>query len=134
MRWAAVIVGALAATVISLGGAAPANADGPIFDDGTSDVTFRASLTNQGLLFNFPLEKYQGQRFCQSIIDGDRPLKAYDDLARDGGYSPDVATGIGVAASIAYCDCTYSAVETPGSPFYPNLCSSFELNQPRRRF
>lgn len=127
----ALLVGA---AVLILGAAAPANADAPFFDDATSDITFRASLTDQGLLFNFPLEKYQGQRFCQSIIDGERPLKAYDDLASNGGYSPDVATGIGVAASIAYCDCTYSAVETPGSPPHPDLCSSFELNQPRRRF
>ena len=94
---ALIIVGAMTIG-ISLAGTAPANAD---IDDATGDVIFRASLANQGLLFNFPLEKYQGWGSCQSIIDGTKPLDAIYDLMRDGGYSFDVANGMTSSASIA---------------------------------
>jgi hypothetical protein len=121
---------AVAIAAVRIASASPANADG--IDDATSDVIFRAGLTDLGVLFNFPLEKRQGQRYCQALIDGAKPLDAVYDLMRDGGYPFDIANGITSAASIAYCECTDSALN--GNPVHLRVCSSFELNQPRRRF
>jgi hypothetical protein len=111
-------------TVAMLTLAAPSHAD-----DGESDQTFRRLLDHEGLLFNYPIEKYQGQRYCEAVIDGDQPIDATNDLARDGAYSFDIANGISSAAMVAYCTCADSARE--GIPADPILCKPFELEYQR---
>lgn len=116
---------AAVAAVATVGLAAPSHAD----DDYDSDQTFSRLLARSGLLFNFPLEKHEGQRYCESVIDGESPLDAVQDLVRNGAYSFDVANGITSAAMVAYCECTVSARE--GVQADPSLCRPFELNYPR---
>ncbi|WP_082951299.1 DUF732 domain-containing protein [Mycobacterium mantenii] len=118
-----VVAAAIAATAIGL--AAPSHAD----DDPASDETFGRLLDDSGLLFNFRLEKYQGQRYCESIIDGQTPLDAIHDLMRDGAYSFDIANGITSAAGVAYCTCAFDTRE--GIPVRQDLCRPFELNYGR---
>ena len=124
MRCAGLIAVA-AIAVAAVGLAAPSHAD----DDPASDETFSRLLANEGLLFNFPLEKYQGQRYCTSVIDGDTPVDATKELMRNGSYSWDVANGITSAAMVAYCECTVSARE--GVPVQQDLCRPFELDYRR---
>jgi hypothetical protein len=114
---------AAAIAVAAVGLAAPSHAD---TDDPESDATFARLLDNEGILFNFRLEKYQGQRYCRSVIDGDTPVDATQDLMRNGSYSWDVANGITSAAMVAYCECTVS--EREGVHANPTLCRPFELN------
>jgi hypothetical protein len=111
---------------LAVGVAAPSHAD----DDPASDETFSRLLDHGGVLFNFPLEKYQGQRFCKSIIDGESILDAIYDLMRYGAYSFDVANGIASSASEAYCFCAFDARD--GIPVHQQLCRPFELNYQRR--
>ena len=85
------------------------------------DVVFRSNLTRDGVLFNFPLEQWQGLRACDHIEqtthgraivgpNGDnygyyaRPdVRATYELMADGGYPKDVADSIVFAAELAYC-------------------------------
>jgi predicted secreted protein len=97
------ILTAAAIAGVAVGQAAPSRADN---DDPESDATFARLLDHSGVLFNFRLEKYQGQRYCRSVIDGRRPNDAIQELMRTGSYSFDVAVGITSAASVAYCNCT----------------------------
>ena len=120
---------AAAIAVAAVGLAAPSNADN---DDPASDETFGRLLEDDGLLFNFPLEKYQGQRYCRSVIEGDTPLDATKELMRNGSYSFDVANGITSAAMVAYCECTVSARD--GVHADPILCRPFELNYGRQTY
>ena len=126
MSLRAVLVAAVAIAAAATGLAAPSRAD----DDPGSDELFSRLLDEDGLLFNFRLEKHQGQRFCESIIDGEAPLDATHDLMRDGAYSFDVANGIASSASEAYCFCAFDARD--GIPVHQQLCRPFELNYQRR--
>ena len=120
---------AAAIAVAAVGLAAPSHADN---DDPASDELFSRLLDEEGLLFNFRLEKYQGQRYCESIIDGEATLDATRDLMRNGSYSFDVANGISSAASTAYCDCAFAARN--GLPVHQNICRPFELNYGRQTY
>lgn len=124
--WSRAGLAAAAITAAAAALAAPSHAD----DDPGSDAIFSQGLDHEGLLFNFRLEKYQGQRYCESIIDGATPLDAVHDLERDGAYSFDVANGITSAASVAYCTCASDARE--GIPVRQELCRPFELDYLRR--
>ena len=110
-----------AAVVTAFGLAPPSHAD----DDPDSDAIFSNGLANQGLEFNFPLEKYQGQRYCRSVMDGKSPIDAIHDLMRNGEYSFDVANGITSSAMVAYCECAVLAAD--GLHADPSLCRPFEL-------
>lgn len=105
--------------------AAPSYAD----DDFESAQTFSRLLDGGGVLFKFNLEKREGQSYCESVIDGQSPLDATEDLARDGAYSFDVANGITSAAMVAYCECSVSAAE--GVPVSGSLCRPLELDYRR---
>jgi hypothetical protein len=109
--------------VAALAAAPAAHADDP------GDGLFAMLLKNDGLLFNLPLEKYQGQRYCRSVIDGEKPYQATDDLVRDGGYSRDVAFGITFAAGLAYCHCADNAADGIAVP--STQCSPYEVNYRR---
>ena len=111
--------------LLAVGVATPANAD----DDPASDAEFGRLLDRVGVLFNFNLEKRQGQRFCESIIAGNDPRDATRDLMQSGGYPFDVANGITSSAAVAYCTCTFSARQGLNTPLY---CSPFELSYGRR--
>ncbi len=106
-------------TVPTVGLAAPAYAD---LDP---DATYAQLLASDGVLFNFQLEKYQGQRLCKSLIDGQSTLSAIGDLMDMGSYSFDVANSIASSATVAYCECASSRAE--GVRVIPSLCSPFEL-------
>jgi hypothetical protein len=116
----ALCVAASALGLIAGGVAAPANADND------SDQIFSHALAHKGLLFNFPLEKYQGQRYCQSVMQGEASLDAVEELMRDGSYSFDVANWITSSAMSAYCLCAVSAQE--GVHADPSICRPFELS------
>lgn len=124
-----VFVVAVAIAAAAIGLAAPSHAD---TDDPESDATFARLLDGSGVLFNFRLEKYQGQRYCGSVIEGDTPLDATQELMRDGSYSFDVANAISSAAMVAYCECTVS--ERDGVRANPSLCRPFELNYGRQTY
>lgn len=123
LGWAAAIAG-VAAVVM----AAPSYAD----DDLESDQTFSRGLDHAGVLFNFNLEKRQGQRFCESVIDGNAPLDATYDLMRNGAYSFDVANGITSAAMVAYCTCAVMTAQ--GISVDPIMCKPFELAYQRENY
>ena len=124
-RSLAVLATALAAPLLW---AAPAEADPDI--ENAEDQSFMELLDQQGVLFSFNLEKYQGQRYCKDIIDGVDSLAAKEDLMRDGGYSFDVANAIGSAAAVAYCWCALR--ESIGATPWPaSQCSEFENNYRR---
>jgi hypothetical protein len=112
-----------AASLTLVGPVAPAYADAD--DDPASDATFSNGLAHMGVLFNFILEKRQGQRYCEDVIGGEAPLDATNDLVRFGAYSFDVANAITSSAMVAYCECAVMAAE--GLHVYPNLCRPFEL-------
>jgi hypothetical protein len=88
------------------------------------DQSFMQLLDSNGLLFNFKLQRYQGQRYCREVMDGESSLEAKESLMRDGAYSFDVANGIGSTAGVAYCLCA-SSIAMIGSP-YPGQCSQWE--------
>ncbi len=111
--------------VMAMGLAAPCHAD----DDPDSDRTFAMLLDNHGVLFNFRLERLEGQQYCESVIDGQSPLDATHDLMRDGDYSFDVANAITSAADVAYCLCASDTGNGISAP--PSLCRPFELNYRR---
>ncbi|MDQ1249242.1 MAG: hypothetical protein QG597_3616, partial [Actinomycetota bacterium] len=99
-RSVAVPAAALAALLLW---AAPAEA-GPDVEN-AEDQSFMELLDQQGVLFSFNLEKYQGQWYCRDVIDGVDSYEATENLMRDGGYSHDVANSITSAAGAVYCFC-----------------------------
>ncbi|BBY28138.1 hypothetical protein GCM10023114_58200 [Mycolicibacterium sediminis] len=116
------LVGAtFVAAVVAVAMAAPSHAD----DDYESDQSFSRGLDYAGVLFNFNLEKRQGQRYCRAVVDGSDTLDATYDLMRDGAYSFDVANGISSAAMVAYCTCSVMARQ--GLDADPILCRPYEL-------
>jgi hypothetical protein len=115
----------LAATFLGVAGMGLAATAGADDDDTVSDEMFSKLLSDDGLLFNFPLEKHEGQRWCEAVIGGESRVQASQDLQSNGAYSWDVAEGIGAAAGVSYCMCASSAAIT-GDPGPPSSCSSFE--------
>jgi hypothetical protein len=100
-------------------GAAPANAD----DDAASDQAFSRLLSSYSQLFNFDLEKSQGQQYCKHVIDGEAYMDATHELMRTGSYTFDVANVISSAADQTYCYCARE-----GIPVLPGgICRPFEL-------
>jgi len=92
------------AIAISLVLATPAHADPtPTFNPSDPDSLFAYALNQSGLLFNFPLEKLQGQRACHDYAAGDTSVQVIHNLMDKGSYSFDVANGIFSAAMAAYC-------------------------------
>ncbi len=89
-----------------------------VMDD---DQIFTMLLEGKGLLFNFKLQQYQGQRYCEDIMRGVTPKDALFNLMRFGEYSLDIAIGIASAASTAYCYCNDSVVRPPDT-----LCRQWE--------
>jgi hypothetical protein len=120
-----VLASAAVAAVAMVGLAAPSHAD-----DDASGHTFSHGRAQMGVLFNFPLEKREGQSYRESVIDGEAPLEATQDLMRNGAYSFDVANGITSAAMVACCECAVSARE--GVSADPILCRPFELDYQRQ--
>lgn len=125
---------AFAASIIS---PPTASADEP--DYGTpeyADRIFTNLLEADGLLFNFPLEKMQGQRYCEFIIRENTwsSMAGLYQLMDLGGYSFDVANNISQAAGMAYCPCANQYNITGGSNL-SNLssCGLFELDYARER-
>jgi len=53
-------------------------------------------------LFNFPLEKHEGQRACDDYRDGESSINLVYDLMRYGSYSFDVANAIVSSAISVY--------------------------------
>jgi hypothetical protein len=93
--------------------------------ENAEDQMFARLLDRKGLLYNFALEKYQGQRYCKDVIDGSlTPHEAVNDLMDAGGYSFDVANVITSAAMVAYCTCSVSVAQ--GVSPNPALCRQFE--------
>lgn len=89
---------AVASAAVAVGLAAPAHADDP-------DSSFADLLDQHGVLFNFRLEKWQGQRACDELQSGQgwNGKAAVHDLQRDGGYTWDTALQIVSAAITVYC-------------------------------
>jgi hypothetical protein len=98
------VIGIIAGLTVTgmLGLAAPATATPNDGSEEPGDWLFKNSLQLQGLLFNFPLQKYQAKRYCDDVVRGGSSLEAVEKLMDRGGYSWDVANGISAAAS-AYC-------------------------------
>lgn len=90
----------VATALAFVGLATPAHAD-PIPDQ---DATFRRLLDYGGVLFNFNLEKSEGQSACDDLRYGEPIEKVTEDLMSRGGYTFDVANGIVSAAYVAYCE------------------------------
>lgn len=129
LKWVRVLTSAtmIAAAATSVLFAAPALADPEV--ENSEDESFLRGLDESGVLFNFNLEKYQGQRYCAAVIDGVEPLDALYDLMRSGDYSFDEANAITASAMVAYCRC--SVLEAEGIQFDVNLCQQWETNYRR---
>jgi hypothetical protein len=67
------------------------------------DDIFRHDLEDSGVLFNFNLEKHQGQRVCDDLKWGKSQMDAIDTLMEYGGYPFDIANSIATAGLDAYC-------------------------------
>lgn len=121
------LTGVLAATGLALAVSAPAQAMPGMPDD----ETFHYLLNNDGLEFAFGLEKYQAQRYCDSLMAGVSGANATYDLMRSGGYPFDVANAIASAGATAYCSCTSIAqMVQEGLPLVmPNACSEYETTR-----
>jgi hypothetical protein len=84
----------LVAVPVAVGFAAPAHADSstpvtpapPTHGDPMDDA-FRQALANGGVLFDFPLEKVQGQRACHDYRRGESAVDVIHELMRYGSYS-----------------------------------------------
>ncbi|OBK40313.1 hypothetical protein A5658_22020 [Mycobacterium sp. 1245111.1] len=87
-----------ASAVVAVGLAAPVQADDP-------DSSFADLLDQHGALFNFRLQKWQGQRACDDLQSGRawNGKAAVRDLQSEGGYTYDVALQIVSAAITVYC-------------------------------
>jgi hypothetical protein len=120
------LAGGIAAVATALAVSAPAGAYPTI--DNSEDKTFLRLLDRSGVLSNFDLQKSQGQRYCEEVIEGATSLDAVYSMMRDGGDSFDVANAIGSAAGVSYCLCASSAAMGGGQPFPENMCSTFETN------
>ena len=95
----------------------------------SEDQTFMRLLDSKGLLLNFKLQRYQGQRYCRDVMGGESSLEAVEGLMQSGAYSFDVASVMGSSAGIAYCICA-SSIAMIGSP-YPGQCSQWETTYAR---
>jgi hypothetical protein len=109
-------------TAAGIGLAAPAYANPDALN--SDDYRFMQLLENRGLLFNFKLQRYQAQRYCGAVINGQNHTEATKDLIRNGGYTIDVGVSITTAAGMAYCPCADHFADT--GQFYPGPCGLFE--------
>jgi hypothetical protein len=71
--------------------------------DECQDKNFRMLLEDDGILFNFKLEKSEAKTVCGRLAAGMSGLHATYMLMDEGGYPWDVANSLASAGEVAYC-------------------------------
>jgi hypothetical protein len=95
--------------------AEPARAD-PGSDLTGADIAFARGLSDDGTLFNFNLERHEGQTACDEMADGASGETAVETLMKNGLYSHDVAWSIVMNAWLYFCS-KNSFFPHPGSNY-----------------